>query len=139
MKRIAIVIENLRNAVRELKFLPRTIITATAAFAFVLAFSIVFELTYNFLASHSWMLITAGIVGGQVFLYWKDLSCIKIGLLRLAADPTSIPVQGQTQARQKITAPVKEKTGFASFTQSMAQAFASPSDEDVEEEELFED
>ena len=69
MKKIKTIVVNLRNVIRNMGFLSRTAISAALAFVAVLAVAIVADAAYNFMASHSGLMMIAGIVGGQVFLY----------------------------------------------------------------------
>ena len=144
MKKIKTIAVNLRNVIRNMGFLPRTAISAALAFVAVLAVAIVADATYNFMASHSGLMVVAGIVGGQVFLYAKELGRLKNGLKRLMADPTAA-ANGQTQApKEKAPKPAKAAASTASFAtvaKDLAKAFSAPVDEDEDEEdqESFED
>ena len=144
MKKIKTIVVNLRNVIRNMGFLPRTAISAALAFVAVLAVAIVADATYNFMASHSGLMVVAGIVGGQVFLYAKELGRLKNGLKRLMADPTAA-ANGQTQApKEKAPKPAKAAAptaSFATMAKDLAKAFSAPVDEDEDEEdqEFFED
>ena len=89
-------------------------------------------------------MMIAGIVGGQVFLYAKELGRLKNGLKRLMADPTAA-ANGQTQApKEKAPKPAKAAAptvSFATMAKDLAKAFSAPVDEDEDEEdqEFFED
>ena len=138
MKKIKTIAVNLRNVIRNMGFLPRTAISAALAFVAVLAVAIVADATY------SGLMVVAGIVGGQVFLYAKELGRLKSGLKRLMADPTAA-ANGQTQVpKEKAPKPAKAAASTASFAtvaKDLAKAFSAPVDEDEDEEdqESFED
>ena len=144
MKKIKTIAVNLRNVIRNMGFLPRTAISAALAFVAVLAVAIVADATYNFMASHSGLMVVAGIVGGQVFLYAKELGLTVYKATCGKDDPTAA-ANGQTQVpKEKAPKPAKAAAptaSFATMAKDLAKAFSAPVDEDEDEEdqEFFED
>lgn len=132
MKKIGRIFATIRNIVRGMKFVPRTIITLVAAFAALLAFSVALDTLCSLLSNYSEMAFAAAMAGGQVFLYWKDLGRIKNGLFRMAADPAN----DQQPVRQKKSKPAKGGAGFANVLGSFAAAFSEvPEEEEAEEDD----
>jgi len=126
MKKIKAIVTKIRNNIRGMKFIPRTIITVVASFAAVLAFSIGVETVYNTLATHSGLVLAAGLIAGQYCLYAKDLA----RLSKLAADPAK-GTKGQSKSTQKERVPKKEKAqSFMDMVSGMGQAFAEEDPDD---------
>lgn len=141
MKKIIATAIAIRDLVRGRKFLARTAISLAMAFGVVLGFSIVADIAYNFMASHSGLILAAGLVAGQCFLYAKDFGNIKANVRRLVADPAGA-AKGQTKTPwEKVSKPVAAPA-FATVAKEVERRFNSAPDDvydDEEDMEEFED
>ena len=141
MKKIIATAIAIRDLIRGRKFLARTVISLAMAFGVVLGVSILADIAYDFMASHSGLILVAGLIAGQCFLYAKDLGNIKANVQKLTADPAGA-AKGQTKTpREKASKPAAVPA-FATVAKEVERRFNLVPDEiydNEDDEECFED
>lgn len=142
MKKIIATAIAIRDLVRGRKFFTRTAISLAMAFGVVLGVSILADIAYNFMASHSGLILAAGLIAGQCFLYAKDFGNIKANVQKMAADPAGA-AKGQTKTpREKAPKPAAAPA-FATVAKEVSDRLNRAPEEiyedDDEDEEVFED
>lgn len=141
MKKIIATVIAIRDLIRGRKFIARTAISLAMAFGAVLGFSILADVAYNFMASHSGLILAAGLIAGQGFLYAKDLGNIRTGIQKLAADPSGAAKGQPKTPREKASKPAAAPA-FAAIAKEVSDRLNRGPEEiydDDEDEELFED
>ena len=141
MKKIIATAIAIRDLVRGRKFLARTAISLAMAFGVVLGVSILADIAYNFMASHSGLILAAGLIAGQCFLYAKDLGNIKANVQKLAADPAGA-AKGQSKTPRGKASKPAAAPAFATVAKEIEHRLNRVPDEvydDEEDEEEFED
>lgn len=143
MKKIIATAIAIRDLVRGRKFFTRTAISLAMAFGVVLGVSILADIAYNFMASHSGLILAAGLIAGQCFLYAKDFGNIKANVQKLTADPARA-AKGQTKTPRGKASKSAAAPAFATVAKEVERRFNSVpdevyDDEDDEDEEQFED
>lgn len=143
MKKIIATAIAIRDLVRGRKVLARTAISLAMAFGVVLGVGILTDIAYNFMASHSGLILAAGLIAGQCFLYAKDLGNIKANVQKLAADPAGA-AKGQSKTPRGKASKPAAAPAFATVAKEVERRFNRVpdevyEDEDAEDEERFED
>lgn len=144
MKKIKSVAIALRDLIRGRKFISRTIISCACTFLGVLAFGIAWDAAYRFAAVNSGVILAAVFVGGQCFLYSRELSRIKAWFVRVASDPASATAaEGKAKAPREKAPKPSAAASFAQVARDIVDEFNPTNEYDDEDdddnEEEFED
>lgn len=122
----------IRESIRKMGFLKRTCLSLGIGFLATLLFAVLFETAYYWMASHTNIVVAAGLILSQVALYKADIDKV------LAAHGASAD---STEEAERQPAPKSEATNEAHEGDSMGDDFAVDGEksDDDETPERFED